>query len=120
MCGYVYRFESVSAETILSPSQTAGKILSAASYYVRGIRFHELTDQRNPRSLFAVLFAHPTAKRYFDEVFECLLERTGLRVEILRPIEGESLAQIDLGANAANATEFERHRASRSGNLGSA
>jgi len=116
MAGFIYRFECVSAECPASPSQTAEKILSAATYYVRGIRFHELTNRRNPKPLFAVLFAHHAARHYFEEVFECLMERSGLRFEIAWPIEGESLEHLDLSAIAANATEFEQQRAAQRGN----
>ena len=115
MSGFIYRFECVSAECPASPSQTAEKILSSATYYVRGIRFYELTDRRNPKPLFAVLFAHHAAKRYFEEVFECLLERSGLHCEIAWPVEGESFEHFDLTAIAANATEFEQQRLAQGG-----
>jgi hypothetical protein len=111
MSGFIYRFESVSPECIASPSQTVQKILSAATNHVRGIRFHELTDRRNPKPLFAVLFAHHAAKHYFEEVFECLLECSGLRVEVAWPLEGESFEHFDLIANAANATMFDQRLA---------
>lgn len=115
MSGFIYRFECVSAECVASPSQTAEKILSSATYYVRGIRFYELTDRRNPKPLFAVLFAHHAAKHYFEEVFECLLERSGLRFEIAWPVDGESSEHLDLTAIAANATEFDQQRFALSG-----
>jgi hypothetical protein len=115
MSGFIYRFECVSADCLASPSQTAEKILSSATFYVRGIRFYELTDRRNPKPLFAVLFAHHAAKHYFEEVFECLLERSGLRFEIAWPVEGESFEQLDLNAIAANSTEFDQQRLAQGG-----
>lgn len=108
MSGCIYRFECVSAEIVMSPAQTAEKILFAATYYVRGIRFHELTDRRNPKPLFAVLFAHHAAKKYFEEMLECLLERSGLRADVLTPIEEELLRELDPATGAANASEFEQ------------
>ena len=110
MFGCVYRFENVPVENVTSPSpsQTAGRILAASAYYVRGVRFYELTDRRSPQPLFAMLFAHDAAKHYFDDVFECLMERSGLRADVLKPIEGELLRQLNLSVRAANATEFEQ------------
>jgi hypothetical protein len=110
MSGYIYRFQSVSAQPGMSPSLRAEKILMAATYYVRGIRFYELTDRKNPYPLYAVVFTHNAAKHYFEEVFECLLERSGLHADILKPIEGESLTHVDPSSGAANATDFEQRQ----------
>jgi hypothetical protein len=111
MSSNVYRFESESAQSEVSLSQTAENILNAATYFVRGVRFYELTDRRNPKPLFAVTFAHHTARRYFEEMFECLLERSGLRAEIVTSIEDESPRRFQLAA--ANADDFEQHRAAK-------
>ena len=105
MSGCIYRFERVSGSGIASPSQAAQKILSFATYFVRGIKFRELTDRSSPKPLFAVLFAHHAAKHYFGEMFECLMECSGLRAEVLQPIEEESL-QFNGVTRAANATAF--------------
>ena len=110
MPGYIYCFERLSSDGP-SPSQTAEKVLSSAAYFVRGIRFHELTDRRNPKPLFAVSFAHNAAKHYFEEMLDCLLERSGLRAQILKPFERSPADEpFESGEGAANASEFEQRR----------
>lgn len=118
MSGYIYCFERIPGDNVVSPSAAAEKILTSATYFVRGIRFHELTDRRNPKPLFAVSFAHHAAKNYFEEMLECLLERSGLRAEILQPFDtspSESLGCFYAAAGAANGTEFEQRQVAQGG-----
>jgi hypothetical protein len=114
MSGYIYCFEPVS-DGALSPSQAAEKVLRSATYFVRGIRFYELTDRKNPKPLFAVSFAHHTAKHYFEEMLECLLERSGLRAEILKAFESPSSEQSLEHLGAANANDFDQRRVAQGG-----
>ena len=112
MLGCIYCFERVLADDVTSASQATDTILKAATHGVRGIRFHELTDPKNPKPLFAVLFANTTAKEYFEDMLACLLEANGLRATVLTPVERSPVEPTgQVAAGAANSTEFEQARA---------
>ena len=112
MIGTFYVFERMSADSRLSCSLAAEKILHSATRNTSGIRFYELTEHTNPRPLFVVLFASEMIRTYFEGMIQHLTENSGLRIEITQPAPqvASQERQSQFSGTAANSARIDRSR----------